>query len=203
MVKKVTWLAILMLALPLAAFANSIDVSNAGGVVLGNSGGLALTGSTLIKYGSTVGNNLGSVTFTTGAFTSGDIEHGGTLMAGGSFVITGNGANGVPSGVIFNGSFSGPVTWSLMTLEDGTNVYTLTGALAAANGEVGATAQLTINTGTSLFSGSSQLSSGDTNLTVTVLEPGTLSLFGTGLIGVAGFIRRKRLASRVAAKAQM
>ena len=203
MVKKVTWLAVLMLALPLAAFANSIDVSNAGGVVLGNSGGLALTGSTLIKYGSTVGNNLGSVTFTTGAFTSGDIEHGGTLMAGGSFVITGNGANGVPSGVIFNGSFSGPVTWSLMTLEDGTNVYTLTGALAAANGEVGATAQLTINTGTSLFSGSSQLSSGDTNLTVTVLEPGTLSLFGTGLIGVAGFIRRKRLASRVAAKAQM
>jgi PEP-CTERM motif len=197
MVKKVTWLAILALALPLAAFANSIDLANAGGVVIGNSGGLALTGSTLIKYGSTIANNLGSVTFTTGAFTSGDIDHGGTLMAGGNFVITGNGTNGVPNGVIFNGSFSGPVTWSLMTLENGTHVYTLSGALAAANGEVGATAQLTINTGTALFSGSAQLSSGDTNLTVTVPEPGTLSLLGTGLIGVAGFMRRKRWASRV------
>ncbi len=197
MVKKVTWLAILVLALPLAAFANSIDLTNAGGVVIGNSGGLALTGSTLIKYGSTIANNLGSVTFTTGAFTSGDIDHGGTLMAGGNFVITGNGTNGVPNGVIFNGSFSGPVTWSLMTLENGTHVYTLTGALAAANGEVGATAQLTINTGTAFFSGSAQLSSGDTNLTVTVPEPGTLSLLGTGLIGVAGFMRRKRWASRV------
>ena len=197
MVKKVAWLWFIALALPLAAFANSIDLSNAGGVVTGNSGGLALTGSTLIKYGSTVGTNLGSVTFTTGVFSSGDIEHGGTLMAGGTFVITGNGTNGVPNGAIFNGTFSGPVTWSLITLEDGSHVYTLTGALVAMNGEVGATAQITVNTGMNLFSGSAQLSSGNTNLKFVVPEPGTLSLLGTGLIGVAGFIRRKRGASRL------
>jgi hypothetical protein len=201
--KKVAWLGILMLALPLAAFANSVDLSNAGGVIIGNSGGLALTGSTLTKYGSIVGTNLGIVTFTTGPFISGDIENGGTLMAGGNFVIAGNGTNGVPNGVIFNGTFSGPVTWLVLTLADGTHVYTLTGALVAMNGEVGATAQITVNTGTNLFSGSAQLSSGDTNLKIMVPEPGTLSLFGTGLLGVAGFIRHKRKASRLYGKVRM
>lgn len=197
MTKKMAWLGMLMLVLPLAAYASSIDLSNAGGVVIGNSGGLALAGSVLIKYGSITGTDLGTVIFTTGAFTSGDIQNGGTLMAGGNFVITGNGTNGVPNGVIFNGTFSGPVTWTLITLTNGTHNYTLTGAVVATNGEVGATTQITINTGTSLFSGSAQLSSGETNLSMAVPEPGTLSLFGTGLIGLAGFIRHKRKASRL------
>lgn len=197
MIKKVAWLGMFILALPLAAFASSIDLSNAGGVVIGNSGGLALTGSVLTKYGTIASTDLGIVTFTTGPFLSGDIEHGGTLMAGGNFVITGNGTNGVPNGVIFNGTFSGPVTWTLITLANGTHNYTLTGAVVATNGEVGATTQITINTGTNLFSGSAQLSSGDTNLSMAVPEPGTLSLFGTGLIGLAGFIRHKRKSSRL------
>jgi hypothetical protein len=197
MFRKVAWLGILALALPLAAFANDLALTNAGGVLVGNAGGLALTGSTLISYGSTVGTNLGSVTFTTGAFTSGDIQNGGTLAAGGSFVITGNGTNGVPNGVIFNGTFSGPVTWSLVTLKDGTHHYTLSGALVAMNGEVGATVQLSVSTGTNLFSGSAQLASGDTHLKTVVPEPGTLSLLGTGLIGVAGFLRRKLRASHL------
>lgn len=197
MFRKVAWLGILAFALPLAAFANEIGLVNAGGVVIGNAGGLALTGSTLIKYGTAVGTNLGTLTFTTGAFTSGDIQNGGTLAAGGNFVITGNGTNGVPKGVIFNGTFSGPVTWSFITLNDGTHHYTLSGALVAMNGEVGATVQLTVNTGTNLFSGSAQLASGDTSLNIMVPEPGTLSLLGTGLIVVAGYIRRKRGASHL------
>ena len=81
MFRKVAWLGILAFALPLAAFANEIGLVNAGGVVIGNAGGLALTGSTLIKYGTAVGTNLGTLTFTTGAFTSGDIQNGGTLAA--------------------------------------------------------------------------------------------------------------------------
>jgi len=190
MVKKVLLLAVLALALPMAAFADSsIDITNRGGTLSGNASGLSLTGSTLISYGSAVGSNLGSLTFTTGAFTSGNAQAGGTLAAGGSFVITGNGTNGVPNGVVFSGTFTWPVSWNLVTLGNGTHNYTLSGGLVSATGQVGATVQLTVNTGKGFFNGSTTLSSGDTNLSVP--EPGTLSLFGTGLIGLAGAIRRK------------
>jgi len=190
MFKKVVLLAVLALALPLAAFADSqIGVSNKGGTVTGNSSSLSLSGSVLISYGSAVGSNLGSVTFTTGAFTSGNAQIGGTLAGGGSFVITGNGSNGVTNGVLFSGTFDSGATWSYTTLKNGTHNYTLTGTLTGSNGVVGTTVQLTVNTGKGFFNGSAALESGDTSLTVP--EPGTLSLLGTGLIGLAGAIRRK------------
>jgi hypothetical protein len=144
MVKKLVLLSVLALAVPLAAFARSIDISNAGGVISGNESGLSLTGSTLFKVDHTVGLNLGSVSFTTGAFKSGDAQMGGTLAAGGGFTIAGNGTNGVPNGVIFSGTFSS-ATWSLVTLANGTHNYVLTAGLMSANGQMGATTQLTIN----------------------------------------------------------
>jgi hypothetical protein len=49
---------------------------------------------------------------------------------------------------------------------------------------------LTINTGKGFFNGSTNISSGDTNIT-TVPEPGTLGLLGTGLLGLAGALHRK------------
>jgi hypothetical protein len=189
MFKKVVLLAVLALALPLAAFADSsLDISNAGGVISGNMSGLSLTGSTLFKFGSTVASNLGSVSFTTGAFLSGDAQNGGTLAAGGSFQIVGNGTNGVPNGVIFSGSFSS-ATWELVTLANGTHNYILTAGLVSAGGQVGATTQITVNTGKGFFNGSANLSSGDTNLVVP--EPGTLTMIGTGMLGLAGMLRRK------------
>ncbi|HEY3973308.1 MAG TPA: PEP-CTERM sorting domain-containing protein [Candidatus Sulfotelmatobacter sp.] len=198
--KKTLLLAVLALALPMAAFAGSgIDYTNSGGTLSGTSSGLTLSGSVLVAVnglnggGLITGTDLGSVTFSTGALTSGSLQMGGTFAGGGSFTITGNGSNGIPNGSLFSGTFSGPVTWTLVTLANGTHNYTLTGALSGWNAAgasiMGVTVQLTINTGKGFFNGSTTISSGDTNMVVP--EPGSLTLLGTGLIGLAGVLRRK------------
>jgi hypothetical protein len=62
--------------------------------------------------------------------------------------------------------------------------YVLTAGLMSANGQLEATTQLTINIGKSIFNGSVGVSSGDTDVTLAVPEPGTLGPFGSGLIGL-------------------
>jgi len=195
--KRTLLMVLLALALPMAAFAgSSVDFTNSGGTLSGSSAGLTLTGSELIAVNSPslglVTGNLGTVTFSTGTLSSGSLQMGGTFGSGGSFDITGNGS-GVPNGTIFAGSFTGPVTWTLVTLANGTHNYTLTGTLTGTwyNGSTvdGATVQLTINTGRGFFNGSTTISSGDTNIVVP--EPGSLTLLGTGMLGLAGLLRRK------------
>jgi hypothetical protein len=197
--KRVVLMALLALVLPVAAFAGSVDFTNSGGTLSGTNAGLALSGSQLIAVNGFNGlglvtGNLGGMSFSTGTLLSGSLQMGGTFAGGGSFVITGNGTNGLPNGAIFTGSFNGDVTWTLVTLANGTHNYTLTGAVTGTwyNGETlnGATVQLTINTGRGFFNGSTLISSGDTNI-VTAPEPGTLGLIGTGLVGLAGVIRKK------------
>jgi hypothetical protein len=196
--KKLVLLAVLALALPTAVFASSgIDYTNSGGTLSGSSNGLSLSGSvlTVVSSGASIisGTDLGSVSFDTGALISGSLQQGGTFAAGGWFTITGNGTNGVASGTLFTGTFSGPVQWQLVTLSNGTHNYTLTGTLMGTTGTgvaaQGVTVQLTVNTGKGFFNGCTRISSGDTN--VVVPEPGSLSLLGTGLIALGGIIRRK------------
>jgi hypothetical protein len=190
--------ALACLMVPAASFADSsVDFSNSGGTLTGSSSGFNLSGSTLIGIiggGGTVTGNLGTVAFSTGTLSTGSLEMGGTFAAGGSFAITGNGTNGVPNGTLFSGSFSGPVTWSLVNLSNGTHSYTLTGTLtgmAQGMSVSGVTVQLTINTGKGFFNGSTMISGGDTTIVGSVPEPSTVTMLGTGLLGVLGMIRRK------------
>jgi PEP-CTERM motif-containing protein len=198
-------LALLVAALSIAAVADNVSFSNVGGTLSGTNSGMTLTGSTLISVeglnggGLITGSNLGTVTLTTGALLSGSLQKGGTFAAGGSFTITGNGSNGVPDGVIFNGSFTSTVSWTLSTLSNGTHEYTLSGTLSGMlwNGVTtthadGVTTQLTINTGKGYFNGWTSIASGQTNVVSTAVpEPGSMSLLGTGLLGLAALIRRK------------
>jgi hypothetical protein len=188
------------MALPLAAFASSsVDFTNSGGVLSGSSAGMSLTGSELIAVNGFGGlglvtGALGGLSFSTGSLIAGgSLQMGGSFNAGGSFDIVGNGSQGIPNGTIFSGSFSSPVTWTLITLANGTHNYTLTGSISGTwlGGSTvnGATVQLTINTGKGFFNGSTNISSGDTNIVVP--EPGTLGLLGTGLLGLAGALHRK------------
>lgn len=188
--KRVVLVALLALVLPIAASAGTIVITNSGGTLSGSSAGMSLANSILIQVGGIVGPNLGTLTFTTGALTSGSLKKGGTFAGGGSFVVTGNGMGGVQNGVIFSGTFSGPVTWSLVTLSNGTHNYTLSGSVMGSGGTNAATIQFTVNTGKGYFHTKARVSSGDTNVTTTP-EIGTLGLLGTGLVGIAGLIRRR------------
>jgi len=201
--KRMIMMALLALALPVAAFAGNVDFGNSGGTLAGSSAGLTLSGSVLdgvsglgsLGAGCSRSAPCGSLSFSTGSLSSGNLSTGAIFNGGGSFQILGT-SDGLPS-VIFNGSFNGPVVWAQISCGGGSGsvCYELTGSITGTwyNGTTvsGATVQLTFNAGKNGFMGSVPLASGDTVITTPVPEPGTLGLLGTGLVGLAGFVRRK------------
>jgi hypothetical protein len=196
--KRILLLTVLSLAVPAASFANNVvDFSNRG-TISGSSSGLTLS-STLVAVnglngGGLISGHLGDVKFTTGALISGSLAMGGMFAAGGSLTVTGNGTDGIPKGTLFTGTFSGPVTWTLLTAANGTHNYDLTGSVTGeleGKAHVGAIVQLTANTGRDFFTGHAIGSSGNTVL-APIPEPASLSLLGTGIIALAGLARRKR-----------
>jgi len=144
--------------------------------------------STVVGLGGNgpVTGDLGTVTFTTGSQLSGSLATDAVFNSGGTFVIIGNGTNGVPSGVIFSGIFGSTVTWTYSsTLPDGSEIFDISGQVSG----LGSTIQGYAVVGSNGFTQvSGTLGGGNTILSTTTPEPGTLVLLGTGLAGLAEMI---------------
>lgn len=170
--RRIILLALLAVALPTAALANSIDYANSGSIgttatVSGSAtaGGSLTISSVLVAItpqgGSTITGSLGTVTVTTGTLVS--TGPGTFSFTGGTIAIVNNSSVSL---------FSSTLTGGTVTVVGGNTFvsYNLGGVVGGF--------QIT----------GSGLVSGDTIVTP---EPGTLGLLGTGLVGLAGIVRRK------------
>ena len=206
--KRVVLLAVLMLALPIMAFANSsLLFNNHGGSVTYNGTNLAGNAilDTFTNSGGSVGCSsctIGHVSYSTGAFISENLTSTTdtwTFAGGGTFKIASNGTMLLPSGTVFTGTFTGPVTFqgSFNPANGGNWTYTLTGNVAGnfsnnygGNAAPGGTVQFTFDVhGHVPFTAFVRGKNGYASLATP--EPGTLGLLGTGLIGIGGLVRRK------------
>jgi hypothetical protein len=196
--KAVLLLIALALALPLAAFADGIVLTNQNGSITISNAGISSFGSQLKSFNGIVapaGHSMGSVRFSTGALISGSLAAGGTFSStGSSFVVIGNGNYGQPKGTIFSGSFVGPIIWTLTSAPGAKNLtFTLSGTIQGmlydGRTVTGTTVQNIYTTNGQLAQGIGHIKVGSTPLAIP--EPGTLSMFGVGLVALGGMFRRK------------
>lgn len=175
--------ATLLALFAMPAFADSVSISFTNqGILSGNlSSGVTSTASDLALDGTIIGPGpFGTLFMDLGTFT-GSLKTGGSFT-GGTFELT----NG--SGIIFESAFAG--TWEKVSR----GLYELEGSFSTVSGGIsftGVTEQcfrVSFDDGRVCLRGLH----GQTNITANVVpEPGSLALFGTGLIGLAGVVRRK------------
>jgi PEP-CTERM motif len=187
--RRVVLLALLTLALPIAASATEYDfiATNPGTfVVTSTSADVTGTIAFLKVNGGTPLAATGNVTM--------DLILSGTSITGGTISLT----SPVDGGISFAGTFTKGF-FDTVTSSSGI-AYTFSGDFV---GTLTVGSQ-TFNTTLNVASGNSSMgscstegpctlnfSSGDITVNTTVPEPGTLGLLGTGLIGLAGVVRRK------------
>lgn len=210
------------MAMSAVASADEITAINRTGTVavsnIAGTGGLGTIGSSVISssasplsdfngYVAPSKGALGTLSFTTGTLESGSISGGGVFSSTGSaFTITGigrwlAGISGKPSNskmTLFTGSFVGPIDWTLLSKSGPKDLYALTGDVQGVlwNGTVvnlKATEDISFLNSQQGGNGVGHITHGNTQLAVP--EAGTLGLFGTGLVGLAGVFRRKLMGS--------
>jgi hypothetical protein len=183
MKSRLVFCALLLALFAVPAFADSISISFTNrGILSGSSlsSGVSSTASDLTFEGIvTEPGPFATLTFDLGTFI-------GSFKTGGSF--TGGNFELDNPGVIFQSAFSG--TWEKV----GSGLYDLVGSFSTTfegvhyTGVTNQMFRLSFDDGHICLHGLR----GNTQLEASVVpEPGTLTLLGTGLIGLAGAVRRK------------
>ena len=169
MCKRILILLVLALGLPMVAFADStIDF------VIPSSLNLSFS-STLLGEIDGGGNpvdtsNIGAISINTDSTTSGDLLHETQLLGSGTITVTDN----VSNGTLFSSTFDAAALFDSGPFSSNQDEFTLLFSLSDGTG-LGFLAAIDPNQcGTTV-----------------VPEPGTLALFGTGLVTLSGAIRRK------------
>ena len=165
--RRVILLALLAIALPTAALANGIDYSNGGSLKLGTA---SITGSATNGGSLTISSVLTGINTTFGNLGTVTVATGTLSGGGGNFTFTGGTITIVNTSnvTLFTGTFS-------------------SGTVSVVNGFTSINYYMNGLAGGFQFT-KDDLVSGDTLVTP---EPGTLGLLGTGLVGLAGIVRRK------------
>ena len=184
----------LFLSLPVAVWADPISYQNTGGKITSD-------GSVLTLATSSVSGG-GNLSFSTGSLISGSVATGAVFGAGGTIQIVGNGHNGLPAGLLFSGSFTQSTNWSATwnptagPNRHGAWYYTLSAAVkgSLSDGQlVSGNLELFSNDVPSGQPFDSFVNVNQGVLNLSVPEPSSIGLLGTGLVWILGFVRRKPL----------
>lgn len=136
MKRKTIFLLLAVALLSSAALASGV-FQNAHGTISISDSGIVSRGSQLVvcnKLMARRGGALGSVSFVAGPLLTGSLQAGGTFSAdGSSFAIVGQCKKDEPRGVVFIGTFEGPITWTLVSQAGEKLTFNLTGFIKGTN----------------------------------------------------------------------
>lgn len=179
--RRVLLLALLALALPMTAMASSIDYTGVTpGTLTWNSGGINV-GMTLGCVNGVCSGISGSIGISTGSLTAIACPFG---FSGSCYSFGSGGGVSVTGSAVFSDTFTGGfVNKNGTTLSIIANL-TPNSTVLSGSGTVSLQFRTT-STGFNVLAGSADISY------TTVPEPGTLGMLGTGLVGLAGLVRRK------------
>ena len=162
--KKMACFGFIVLAAVLSFAQIVADINSEGGIISSTGTILSLPNSTVIsvnKNGSVTTGNLGDLQIVLPDFTAGDLQNGGTLGAGGTFVVT-----APKQSISYSASLAAGAQWTLTTLANGTHSYALQNAQLISSQGNGAFVLQTVNIGFGLWSGSAAVASVTVNVTL-------------------------------------